>query len=119
MLYFNIKRLLNLRGIDKHYAFLVKNGFVSQTATNLANNGIGHIKPAQMEKLCVLLNCTPNDLFSWKPDDEQTATENHPLAPLHRDKQSSERLDEMLKSLPVSKIGRLAEMIDELNSGER
>ena len=117
MLYFDVKRLLKLRGVQRPYTFLAKNGFVSQTAANLANNRVGHIKAEQIEKLCLLLNCEPSDLFSWKPDGGASVPENHPLKNLYRDK-PSERLDEMLRKLPAGKMDKLAEMIEELNKEE-
>jgi len=114
MLYFNIKRLLDLRGIDKQYAFLVKNGFASQTASNMVNNYVGHIKPAQMEKLCLLLNCTPNDLFDWQPDKNSAVPENHPLKSLAKDK-SAPPISEMVRDLPVEKLSELEAIINNLN----
>ncbi|CAN5587913.1 hypothetical protein BH10ACI1_BH10ACI1_08850 [soil metagenome] len=114
MLYFNIRRLLDLRGIDKPYAFLVKNGFVSQTATNMINNQVGHIKPQQMEKLCLLLNCTPNDLFDWRPDKNMVVPDNHALRSLTKEKSSS--ITEMVKDLPVEKLGQLEALVNNLKN---
>lgn len=115
MLYFNIKRLLDLRGIDKPYAFLVKNGFVSQTATNLVNNRVGHIKPAQMEKLCLLLHCTPNDLFDWQPDKNSRIADNHPLKSLVKEK-NAPPISEIVKDVPVEKLAQLEALINSLKS---
>ena len=117
MLYFNLARLLKMRGIDKPYAFLVKNGFVSQTATNLANNRIGHISAAQMEKLCLLLHCTPNDLFDWQDDKNSFVPENHPLKSLAKDK-TAPPISRMVEDLPAEKFDRLAELIQELKNRE-
>lgn len=116
MLYFNIKRVLALRGIEKPYAFLVKNGFASQTATNLSNNQIGHIKPSQIEKLCLLLNCTPNDLFDWRPDANSSVSENHALRTLIKEKIPS--FSEMVKDMPVEKLGELEAFINEIKAKE-
>ncbi len=112
MLYLNIKRLFELRGIDKPYSFLVKNGFVSQTATNMINNQVGHIKPKQMEKLCLLLNCTPNDMFDWRPDANTVVPENHALHSLVKEKVPS--FSEMVKNLPVEKLSELGAIINDL-----
>ncbi len=117
MLYFNIKRVLELRGIEKPYSFLAANGFASQTATNFLNNQIGHIKPAQMEKICLLLHCTPNDLFDWRPDKNTAGAENHPLKALTRTKPSP-HISELVKDLPVEKMGELEAMIYELKNAD-
>jgi len=115
MLYFNVKRLLDLRGIDRPYTFLVKNGFVSQTATNIINNQIARITPAQMETLCLLLNCTPNDLLDWRPSANAVVPENHPLRTLTKEK-TPPPISEMVKDLPVEKLSRLESMINELKN---
>src|SRR5215213_9521362 len=113
MLFFNIKRVLGLRGIDKPYAFLVKNGFVSQTATNIINNQIGRITPQQIEKLCLLLHCTPNDLFDWRATANSAVPENHPLRTLVKEEVPLP-ISEMVRDLPVEKLSRLETMINEL-----
>lgn len=112
MLYFNISRLMELRGIDKPYAFLVKNGFVTQTATNMINDRLGRITPDQMEKLCLILNCTPNDLFDWRPSENMSVSESHALHSLKKEKTPS--VAQMVKDLPVEKLSKLHEFIDEL-----
>lgn len=117
MLYFNVKRVLQLRGIENPYTFLMKNGFVSQTAWNLANNQIGHIKPAQMERLCLLLHCTPNDLFEWRADANMHGVETHPLKALAREKPSP-HISELVKDLPVEKMSELEEIIKNLKNAE-
>ena len=110
MLYFNIRRVMKLRGIDKPYAFLVKNGFVSQTATNMVNNRLGRITPQQMEKLCLALYCTPNDLFEWQTDANISGAENHPLKALIREKPAP-HISELVRDLSVEKMGELEEFI--------
>ena len=115
MLYFNIKRVLDLRGIDKPYSFLVKNGFVSQTATNIINNRLQRITPQQLEKLCLLLRCTPNDLIDWKPGANSVVPENHPIRALTKEK-APPPISEMVKDLPVEKLGELEAIINQLKS---
>jgi len=118
MLDFNIKRLFDQRGIDKPYTFLVKRGFVAQTATNLANNQVGYIKPAQMEKLCLLLNCTPNDLFDWRPDKNDSISDNHALRSLVRT-QNATSVAQLVNDIPADKLEKLAEMVTNLNRDKK
>lgn len=108
---------MKLRGIDKPYAFLVKNGFVSQTATNMVNNQLGRITPQQMEKLCLALFCTPNDLFEWKPEANSANAETHPLKALVREKPAPS-FSELVKDLPVEKMGELEEFIKNMKNNE-
>ena len=117
MLYYDVKRLLALRGIERPRTFLIKNGFASQTTDNFINNNAVHIKPEQIEKLCVLLNCTPNDLFTWKPDDGAPVPENHPLKPLFR-AAPAKSIARLVRDIPAEKLGRLEELINDLKNEE-
>lgn len=114
MLYFNIARLMELRGIEKPYAFLVRNGFVSQTATNMINNRLGRITPEQMERMCLILNCTPNDLFDWRPGENSAVSENHALHTLKKEQTPS--VAQMVKDLPVEKLSKLQDLINDLKN---
>ena len=117
MLYFDIKRLLDLRGIENPYTFFIKNGFISQTATNLSNDRVGHVKPEQLEKLCLLLNCTPNDLFGGVADNDALVPENHALRTLAKPKTAS--FTQMVKDLPAEKLSQLESVINELKKNEK
>lgn len=67
MLMFNLKRALNLKGIKYPIPFFLKQGFTRSVASSLAR--FPYTLPAKhLEKLCLTFNCTPNDLFDWKPD---------------------------------------------------
>lgn len=114
MLHFNIKRLLELRGIDKPHAFFVKNGFTHQMASNLSHNRIGHITTRQLEKLCALFHCTPNDLFDWQPTDDARAAANHPLATLTKAKPV--RISEIVKEIPADKLHRIEALLNDLKN---
>jgi hypothetical protein len=106
-----------MRGIERPHSFLMKNGFASQTARNLMTNNVVHIKPAQIERLCVLLHCTPNDLYEWRPDANAPAAENHPLKELKRDA-PAQSIAQMVKDLPVEKLGELEAIINGLKNAE-
>ena len=55
MLYFNPRRMMSLRGIDKRFNFLSKNGFGCSAAHQIANSTSFSIKVEHISKLCVLL----------------------------------------------------------------
>ncbi len=71
-------------------------------ASQLINNKLAAIKPAVIEKLCVHLNCTPNDLMEWIPE-ENTNTQNHPLESLML-KQLPQQIQNIMQDIPVSKL---------------
>ena len=65
MIYINIKELLKEKGKTKY--LLIKNMEGSyQSISHMMNNETTGIKFETIEKLCKLLECTPNDLFKLK-----------------------------------------------------
>ena len=65
MVYINIKELLKEK-VKKTY-WLIKNMEGSyQSISHMMNNETTGIKFETIEKLCKLLECTPNDLFKLK-----------------------------------------------------
>jgi len=68
-----------------------------------------------VEKLCVMLQCSPNDLLEWIPDTKDAKNEKHPLATLKR-KDSFTQLNLMLKDVPLDKLSAIENLIkQELN----
>lgn len=116
MLIFNPRRALSLRGIANPHKFLAANGFINTTASNLLNGKSSFIKPEHLEKMCILLNCTPNDLFDWKPDKKNAVAENHPLNTMIR-AETAHDIAEMVKELPLDQFDKVAALLKELKTG--
>jgi succinate dehydrogenase flavin-adding protein (antitoxin of CptAB toxin-antitoxin module) len=110
MLTFNFTRVFKLRGIDKPFSYLVKNGYSDNFATRVANNRIEKMNLKDVEKLCVLLQCTPNDLLQWIPNKEDENIEKHPLYSLKRT-DKVEELTKVLHSVPLDKLEEIEKMI--------
>lgn len=87
MLFINIKRAMRLRGIDNHYHFLLNLGFVPSTANNFLRGQVEHLKLDQLERLCLALNCTPNDLLEWRPAENQATPDAQALIKLKRNQE--------------------------------
>ena len=117
MLYFNLTRLLKLRGVERPYSWLVQNGFVPQTAVRWSKNEIGYVRPAQMERLCLLLNCTPNDLFDWRKDGKTAVHDTHALRTLTKPPPDTS-VQSALRDLPLAKLEKLGEILADLNSDD-
>jgi DNA-binding Xre family transcriptional regulator len=113
MLYFNIKKVLRLRGVDEHYRFLVNLGFVPSTAHNFLRSDVTLVRLEQIEKLCVALNCTPNDLLEWQPNQNQTLAETHSMNKLK--KRADKSLPELLGEIPIEKFEQIAEILQDSN----
>ncbi len=112
MLKFNFKRVFKVRGIDKPFSFLVSNGYSNNSATRIVNNRIRQVNIADMEKLCVLLNCTPNDFFDWVPVNSGAENGHHPLNVLRRG-EIPVQLGQLINEIPIGKLAGIESMIRE------
>lgn len=116
MLVFDLNRALRLRGVEKNYKFLIRIGLSPQTAKTLAKGDALTIKFAHLEKICLALNCTPNDLFDWQPNAVPLVAETHSLNSLKRD-ETAKDLTKLLKEIPMDKFSeKLESIIDELKT---
>lgn len=116
MLIYNLRRIMALRGIDKPHTFLVQNGFAASTASNMLAYYPVVFKVKSLEKLCVALKCTPNDLFEWQETEKSTVAANHPLQALVREKPQA--IAELVKDLPIEKLEELGEIISKMKRAD-
>ncbi len=112
MLKYNLKRLFEARGIGKPYSFLRKNGFSLNEATRIANEKVLALNPVQMEKLCIALYCSPNDLLEWIPSNQLYDTPSHPLYPLKNPVKID--LTNLHADIPLNKLEEFKHGLDEL-----
>lgn len=110
MLTFNFARVFKARGIEKPFSHLVKAGYSDSFATRVANSRMERMNLKDLEKLCVMLQCTPNDLLEWIPDSKEAKTEKHPLATLRRTG-SVTQLSQMLNAVPLDRLGDIETLI--------
>lgn len=114
MLYFNAMRVLELRGVERPYSYLRRNGFTHSMARSIFGGRVLQIRVEQIEQLCLLLNCVPSDLFEWRDGgDGKQIAENHAIHALTRGN-SATHISRMVKDIPVEKLDRLGAMIEEL-----
>lgn len=116
MLYINLRRVMRLRGVEDHYKMLVELGFAPATARNFLGYGVRRITFEHLEQLCLALNCTPNDLLEWKPNDNQATAEAQALIKLKRNQE--EDLQKLLGSMPMEQIEQAFGIIQELKNKE-
>jgi DNA-binding Xre family transcriptional regulator len=112
MLYLNIKRMMRLRGTENHYHLMLKLGFVPSTARAFLSGEIVLIKLEQLEKLCVALNCTPNDLLEWRPDASLNVSETHSMNSLKRSGEKD--LPKLLNEIPSDKFEQILDILQDL-----
>ena len=110
MLTFNFSRIFKARGIDKPFSYLVKVGYSDNFATRIVNNRIKRLDLTDLEKLCELLQCTPNDLLEWIPESKDKINNNHPLISIKRSDKVIQ-LTQILNSVPLDKLSEIESVI--------
>ena len=80
MITLNIAQVCMVRGIKFPLKSLRKAGISTKVAGEYLNNPTKHqFTLKHIEVLCKLLNCTPNDLFSWQPNNPEEDVPTNPL----------------------------------------
>lgn len=114
MLYINLRRVMQMRGVNNHYKMLVDLGFAPATARNFLGGAVERINLEHLERLCLALNCTPNDLLEWSPADNQANAEAQALIKLKRSGEAD--LSKLLGTLPMDKFEQVIDILQDLKS---
>jgi len=115
MLRLNLKRAFRLRGIENPTSELVEMGISRPTVFRLLNNDKSWVSYEHLEKVCAVLNCTPNDLFEWYPSGSLNLPENHALYALRRD-EAARSLKEIAKDIPLERMGEIENLLSGLKN---
>jgi len=118
MLKYNINRVIKARGIDKPNKFLRQAGIYEAFALRIKNNKVNRINLPTIEKLCILLKCTPNDLMEWEADSNAEPFSDHPLNIMMQGRKKVKDISQMLNSVPFEKLGNIEELIKKEVEGE-
>lgn len=110
MLNFNFTRIFKARGIDKPFSYLRKAGYSDNFATRVINNRMEKLNLKDVERICTILQCTPNDLLDWVPSGKDANNEKHPLISLKRSDKVVV-LTQLLSSIPLNKLSGIEDMI--------
>lgn len=113
MLTFNPKNIFLLRGIEKTTNFLVNLGMDYSTASRFLKSKSQFVKIKDIEKLCISLNCTPNDLFEWKPSNDTVLPETHSLNALDKG-DKVKKLQQIVKDIPSDRLTEIEGLLSEL-----
>jgi DNA-binding Xre family transcriptional regulator len=112
MLQYNFSRVFNIRGIERPFTFLRKAGFSEQFASRIKNNKVRRLNMEQLERLCLLLKCTPDDLMEWVPENNSEVSDQHPINKLTR----TDHVTNLVRSLhevPLEKMEKIEKLIRE------
>lgn len=110
MIHYNFERILKARGVERTFSYLRQAGFSDNFATKIKRNKVARLNLREIERLCVLLRCTPNDLYEWTPDNDSQVDKEHPL---HKIRKSDKIIDltKMLNSVPLGQLEEIELLI--------
>ena len=108
MLRIDIKRIARKKGQFEPTKLLVKNGFGKQKAWKIVSGRVKDWDLNDIEKLCEIFQCTPNDLFVLEPEKGKVYDNKHPMQFLIRFNEAYDVLS-FLRSEPIEKIMEIEE----------
>ncbi len=115
MLKYNLNRMLSQRGISSTpVGFFIRNGFKKTSASRWARGDFKEISMGNLEKLCLLFRCTPNDLMEWTPPKNTIADETQPLTKLLTGSVLEFNLQNLSGDIPYDKLSTFAQKIIEV-----
>lgn len=113
MLKLNLLGVMRQRGIANSAKYLVKNGFSYHRVNRLLRHEQDSISYKNLERLCLLLNCTPDDLFVWQKPNDLKVSDDHPLRKLLAKAEDLNVLQK-LQELPMEKLEQLKQFMKDL-----
>jgi len=111
MIRYDLLKICKARGIDRPYSFFKAHGFSDTFASNVKNDKVTSMRLSTLEKVCVLLYCTPHDLMEWIPDKASTVSSDHPIRVLQSDRGLPD-MTSVFESIPLEKLNQIKEFID-------
>ncbi|MBN2614572.1 MAG: helix-turn-helix transcriptional regulator [Bacteroidales bacterium] len=111
MLYYNFTRVFKARGVERPYSLLLHAGIGSDLATRIKKNQVRLLRLETLEKVCLLLHCTPNDVMEWIPEKGNT-DKDQPLNQLRKTQNKVIDITRSLNSLPLDKLEEISRYID-------
>lgn len=116
MIKYNLQRIADLHGYSTPLDMLQNLGYSYHVCHYLLKNS-KTIQLKQLERLCVALRCTPNDLLEWVDDENHPLEEGHPLHKLAR-KRNDAQLRVLMQSIPSDKVNEAIALLNKLANEE-
>lgn len=115
MIALDLARFMESKEIQNPLQYLMQAGFSYHVASKLLAARMARLNYAYLEQLCLLFNCTPNELLYWKPNAGTKATEKIALSKL-AGRQRKDNLVRKINQLPEEKIDQLRELVNKLSA---
>jgi len=71
-----------------------------------------------IDKLCSLLNCTPNDLLVWSPKRNEKLTDSHPITRLKK-RNTDLNWQDTIKTVPLEDLELIVATINKLKADKK
>lgn len=110
MLKYNFERIFKARGIEKPFTFLRNAGFTELHSKNIKRGKLSRVNLSTLERICITMRCTPNDIIEWIPDEKFDVDREHPIYKIIR-RQKEIDINKLLNSIPLDKIDEIEKMI--------
>lgn len=114
MLKLQIKEMLESKGYKANAQALRNLGFSYATAYKLIKGEVNTISFKHLEALCSFLNCTPNDLYRFVPENPLQFPKSHSLWQIREREQAIENPAEIVKRMNPEQLELASRMLREL-----
>lgn len=104
MLRYNLREIFKLRNITKPHRFLMNAGISRMVAYKFLYNDVYVLKLDHIEKLCISLRCTPNDILQYIPNKPLNPESPQPIEKLIKKSEEFENIPNMLNSFNLEQI---------------
>lgn len=104
--------MFKARGIDKPYGFLQGHGFSLTLISKVTKKNVKRLELSTVEKLCMVLRCTPGDLMEWIPEDGEALDKDHPLNKI-RSTNKVVDITRTLNNVPLDRLAKIEKMIED------
>ena len=112
MITYNFDRIFKARGIERPFSYLRQAGFSDNFATKIKNNRVARLNLKEIERLCIVLKCTPNDLYEWEPDKDSQIEKDHPIYTIKKSEKTI-NLTKLMNSVPLGQLDAIEKLIHE------
>ena len=113
MLRYKFDEVFKIRGITRPYTYLTQQGIQNQMASRIVKNELGSIRLKTLEKICIALNCTPNDLLEWYPSEGFVNDKRLALHAIKaKDPEHTTKITRLLHDIPLDKLEEVEAFIE-------
>lgn len=116
MLTFQLKELLERKGYKPNAQVLRNLGFSYTTAYKMLNGEVSSVNFKHLEELCIFLNCTPNDLYRFVPENPLQVPRAHSLWQIRKNEEHLENPADIVKRMNPEQLEKANKILRELVS---